>query len=415
MIRTIRGLFAPFAPAPRRRRPNRPALEALEGRQLLSYAWPPDRVNTTVEHLQSTEQGASDTASSGGGMKVVVWQDVYSSTDVDIRAQRYDAQGNKLGSEIGVDTSAAYDWQPRVAMDDQGNFVVAWTRGLGNGDPQVMVQRYSASGASLGSAFSVNPYRPYMQYGDTFAPDVAMDAHGNFAVVYQFEYSPTDYDIYAKLYNSQGASAGTVYVATSGQHEYQPSIAMTPGGAFAVAYTRQSDIYLARYQAGGAVVGTTVVANSASIEDTPSVAINYWGEAVVAYEVSPPGDYSLSDIMARRVDPYNNVGLPVGIATSAAGEFNPSVAMYRWGSEFVVAFDDYNGAWSDSLYVRAVAVSAHNTLLWTRGSATLHNALARPSIGLDATGNFLMSFTGQYGWSGAKGRDIWAVRGTLFT
>src|SRR4051812_50068627 len=87
----------------RRPRRQRPGLEALEGRQLMTLS-PEFLVNTTIRNAQFF----SDNASAANGTKVVVWADQFSTThlDNDIRAQMYNADGSKRGGEIIVEFSA---------------------------------------------------------------------------------------------------------------------------------------------------------------------------------------------------------------------------------------------------------------------------------------------------------------------
>ena len=58
-------------------------------------------VNTTTRNAQFD----SDNASSANGSSVVVWTDTFSPTDHDIRAQRFNASGGKVGPEIVVSVS----------------------------------------------------------------------------------------------------------------------------------------------------------------------------------------------------------------------------------------------------------------------------------------------------------------------
>src|SRR5436305_142931 len=112
--------------SPRARdRKRRPSLESLEGRQLMSlgaeFIGP---VNATTRNAQFE----SDNASSAGGASVVVWTDTFSSTDHDIRAQRYNSFGTKTGPEIVVSASGLDEGSPAVAMDGQGRFTVSWVQ-----------------------------------------------------------------------------------------------------------------------------------------------------------------------------------------------------------------------------------------------------------------------------------------------
>src|SRR4051812_29689299 len=108
----------------RRPRRQRPGIEALEGRQLLSLSSVEFGVNTTDRNAQFT----SDNASAANGIKVVVWADQFATdhVDNDIRAQMYNADGSKRGGEIIVEFSGLNQEEPHVAMDAIGNFVVAY-------------------------------------------------------------------------------------------------------------------------------------------------------------------------------------------------------------------------------------------------------------------------------------------------
>ena len=139
--------------SPRARdRKRRPSLEALEGRQLMSLgAEMIGTVNTTTRNAQFD----SDNATNFDGQTVVVWTDTFSTTDHDIRAQRFNPSGGKVGPEIVVSFSSLDESHPRVAIDGAGRFEVAWTQTLSNGDSNVVAQRFDANGVATGSLIQV--------------------------------------------------------------------------------------------------------------------------------------------------------------------------------------------------------------------------------------------------------------------
>src|SRR5262249_36238657 len=81
------------------------------------------QVNTTIDQ----DQAESANATSADGSRVVVWTD-YSTGNGDIKAQRFDAVGHRVGGEISVTSLNLNEHEPDVAMDANGNFVVVWTR-----------------------------------------------------------------------------------------------------------------------------------------------------------------------------------------------------------------------------------------------------------------------------------------------
>ena len=67
-------------------------------------------------------------------------------------------------------------------MDDSGDFVVAWQSKDQDGDKWgIYAQRFNASGAPQGGEFRVNTATSKEQQ----APSVAMDADGDFVVAWQ--------------------------------------------------------------------------------------------------------------------------------------------------------------------------------------------------------------------------------------
>jgi hypothetical protein len=358
-----------------RARKHRPELESLEGRQLLSVG-PEFLVNTTTRNAQFD----SDTARAANGRSVVVWTDTFSSTDHDIRAQRYNAAGFRQGPEIVVAGSSRDDDSPSVAMDPQGNFVVAWRQTQPGGDTNVLAQRFNAAGVPIGSTVQVG-VGTFKEHD----PDVAIDAFGRFTVAYVRDTNNNNPDVFAKRYDSQNNLLNVFNVGTSSRAETHPSIAMTPDGRFDVAYQFQfsssdDDVLLARFSSGGSLLGTTLVAGSSAREQAPSVAMDNFGNAVVAYQKFVGSDF---DIKARRVSPLGSLGAEINIQSTTAQETAPAVALKQGGGGFVVA---YNSASS----VKVTEVSAFDTVL-----ATIDAGSSRfgPAISIDGNNNYLLTDT----------------------
>lgn len=104
----------------------------------------------------------------------------------DILLRRFDNQGAPLGIESKVaDGNNNLDQTPSIAMDHQGNFVVAWDRyrDLCQNMLQcddILAQRYSAAGAKQGAALAVIANNNQNDIG----PQAAMDGNGKFVVMW---------------------------------------------------------------------------------------------------------------------------------------------------------------------------------------------------------------------------------------
>jgi hypothetical protein len=178
--------------------PDRPhrrlRFERLEPRAMLAAV--PVGAEFRVNTFTVLDQERPSAAMDADGDFVVVWmseQDGGSGTPgsysgaYGIYAQRYNTAGVPQGSEFRVNThTTGPQMDPIVAMDADGDFVVVWW-GEGAGDTGgVFAQRYNASGVAQGSEFRVNMLTTLAQ----FYPSVAMDADGDFVVAFSTDIFP---------------------------------------------------------------------------------------------------------------------------------------------------------------------------------------------------------------------------------
>lgn len=378
----------------------RPAVEDLEGRALMSVVGPEIHVNTaTALHQTQVDVGSAPVA---GGQSVMVWRHQFngSGTDTDIRGQRYDQFGNRLGGEFTIAANIFRESEPSVAVAANGSFVVVWTEDVNNsGNTNIVAQRFFANGVANGPRIQVAT--------DTrreFDPSVAMDAAGNFVVSYTLQFSGTDLDVYARRYNAAGVSLGTTVVAGSGLNEFSSSVARTADGRFAVAYqinngATGADIQLRRYSAAGGLVGTHTIANSTRAELDPEVAMDAFGNAMVAYQFAFSG--SDHDIYARRVSAGGLLGPNIAVETSTAFESNPAIAVDMNAGEFVVGYQRAGG-------VRVREMNANGTV---RNTTDIANASA-PAVAINGSDVYFMAYESS-NKAGDPGQGIFARRGIL--
>jgi hypothetical protein len=342
-------------------------------------------VNTTTRNAQFE----SDNASSANGTSVVVWTDTFSSTDHDIRAQLYNANGTPRGAEIAVSLSGLDEGDPAVAMDANGNFTVAWRQTQPGGDTNVVARRFNSNGVALTSVVQVG--------AGTFRetdPDVAMDPAGNFAVSYTRNTNNNNPDIFAKQYASNGVLLNVVNVATTAKAETHSSIAMAPDGRFDVAYQLQfsssdDDILVNRYGPTGVLFGTNAVATSGEREQAPSIAMDNFGNAVVAYQKFDPGFLGIGgdwDIKARRISGTTGLlnGGEINIRNTGSDEVLPSVALRRGGSGGFVVGYDRSGA------VEVAEVNGFNTVTAIRNAGS---SRVGPAVSISGADFYLLSYT----------------------
>jgi len=369
LFRSQSQRHAPTAAESRPRRPRRArlGLEALEGRQLMSLGLP-FQVNTTTRNVQAQEA----TATAANGMSVVVWTDTFRPStptnptpDHDIRAQMFNANGSKRGSEIVVEFSSLDQLHPTVAMDSNGNFVVAYEE-IVNGQKDVVARRVT-----------LDPSTGLPQVGDRVAgvsleptkneydPHVAMDNNGNFVITYTVDFNPTDQDIRAREFDSAGNFVRSLAfgAATGIDDETQSSVAMDHLGDFVIAYTRnkstgENEIDLARFTSNGTEIGANAITAGFKRISSSSVAMDDFSNVVVAYERDSGNGFSA--IGARRLL-FNSgtfFGNEIQIADDTRNISGTSVALRPNGGalgRFVVAYNVGSGA-------EVTEVNANNTI-----------------------------------------------------
>lgn len=300
------------------RRRTRPLVEPLEERLALSATpvGPQVHVNTFSGEQQAMPVVAMDQA----GDHVVVWQSNGQNVGVfDIFAQRYDAAGVPQGAEFKVSEAPVFARiVPAVAMDQAGNFVVAWeSRDQDSTDPNVparggiYARRFSAAGAALGGEFRVNT----TVFSEQEIPSIAMDPAGDFVVTWESVFQDgSGYGIFAQRYNAAGATQGgefQVNTTTQGD-QLNPTAAMDAAGDFVIAWqttpdtpaavASHFDILAQTYGASGVASGGEFQVNAANPNPQvhPAVALNASGSLVVAWEgflQTPPQD---DEIYAQR-------------------------------------------------------------------------------------------------------------------
>ncbi|MCU0527027.1 MAG: hypothetical protein MUF72_19650 [Elainella sp. Prado103] len=320
-------------------------------------------VNTYVSGRQENPDIAVDPL----GNFVITWQSFGQDGDgFGVFARSYNASADPLGSEFLVNTITSGDqFTPAVAIDSGGNFVVVWTsEGRGFSGEDVYGQRFDANTGLIGSEFKIN----LTTQQDQSNPDVAIDAVGNFVVVYESEFQDN---------NTNGRDGDG------------------------------SGIFLQRFNRAGAIVGREERVNTITDRDqtTPVVAMNGLGEFVVVWN-SDRQDGSSSGLFGQR---YNSAGIAIGrefqVNTTTRGrQLNPSVAIDDSGG-FVVSWQGENGRDDDGYGVYARRYSPNGSPIG--GEILVNSTIAgdqiEPAVAIDSAGHFTVIWVAEDGDSSGSG------------
>jgi hypothetical protein len=310
-----------------------------------------------------------DVAMTGSGFMVVWTGSGYSVSA--IKARRFDASGAPLASEFNVNsyiTSSQY-W-PSIAADRAGNFVVVWSSfGQDGSDGGIFGQRLSASGAPIGGEFAVNTYTTGGQYGAR----VAVDADGDFVVAWTGDgQDGSSLGVVGRRFSAAGVPRGgefQVNTSTIGVQRF-PAVASDGAGNFVIAWdggvAYYGVVHARRYDASGAPLTGELVVNQYTTltQGSASVDRDLAGNFVVTWT-----SYSLGaearDIRGRVFDPE---GVPLGAEfrvntyTTDDQAFS-SVALGNHG-DVVVVWDSYG---QDAPASGAVYAQRYSDLIFADG------------------------------------------------
>ncbi|MBU1628294.1 S8 family serine peptidase, partial [bacterium] len=244
------------------------------------------------------------------GNFVIAWSSKYQDDyGFGIYAKRFDSQGNPLGDEFRVNTY----WKrnqitPSVAMDNDGNFVIAWAGYRYSIGYDIYAQRYDKKGNPLGGEFRVNTYTTNCQNN----PVVAVDSIGNFVITWaSFEQDGSNYVIFAQRYNYKGSRLGKeIQVNTYTQdHQDLPTIAMDPLGNFLITWhSKYQDgssygIFAQLYDMNGNTIGNEFQVNTykRSNQQFPSAAMTNLDYYVITWSSNQQASQdSFTDIFAKQ-------------------------------------------------------------------------------------------------------------------
>lgn len=278
---------------------------------------------------------------------VVVWESASAQdgSRAGVYARRFDAAGTPLSAEFRINQfTLGAQARPAVAMDPAGDFVIAWEGAYQDGDGYgVYARRYNAQGAPLGPEELVN----VTTLGDQRQPSVAMDDAGNYTVAWQ-GLDASDEGVFARQFLADGTpltSEIPVNVTTT-DSQRAPQVACDPSGNFTIAWESRSQdvgtsgIYARLFDAGGQPISGEFRANTftAGEQTRPTVGIDAGGEVVIAWQ-SDGQDNAGAGVYAQRL---THLGVPFGPefrvhSTTTGDQSTPAIAMDKLG-DFVVAW-----------------------------------------------------------------------------
>ncbi len=355
-------------------------------------------------------------ARNSAGEFVVVWDGSSSANSGShLYARQYFANGTPKGAAFSI--SSAELSQTSLAMDEAGDFVVGWRYRDNAGYQHFAAQQVTAAGVLSGAPIEVAKIN-----GDG-AQSVAMDADGDFVVAWTDIESVTvplptgsysefvlgHSSTHARRYSRNGSAVGLpMLVSLSltdpapllGVYEVTPpSVAMDPEGDFVVAWgdrglLREPVVDARHYGKSGLPLGLPFRVDFPNLPsaDSPIVRMAADGSFVIAWTTdhsSGRNSYSGFDVYMKH---YSNLGLPrnFGVRVSTQVALSAAALALDAAGDVVLAWDNNPSYCCVPSNLMFQMYAANGTARGTNTLGTPGDNIGQPAAASDAQGNFVL-------------------------
>ena len=338
-------------------------------------------VNTTT----ASAQYEPTLAALSDGRFVAAWTDFSLSTgDTSgsaVFAQVFNADGSKSGAEFLVNTTTnSFQEQPTLTALTEGRFVAAWrdhSTSITNGT-EVRAQLFNADGSKSGTEFLVNT----ISTNDQWMPTLTTLTDGRFVAAWtdqsQSIDDPSGYAVRAQIFNADGSKSGTEFLVNTNpiNNQLAPTLAAVADGRFVAAWTTFSQsggdtsgsaVHAQVFNADGSRSGTEFLVNSTMTSDSdqadPNITSLTDGRFVAAWSdlSQSVGDTSSFSVRAQVFNADGSKsGAELLVNTTTTGlQAVPTLTALSDG-RFVAVWWDFSQTGGDTSYyaVRAQAFNA---------------------------------------------------------
>lgn len=367
------------------------------------------RVNTYI----SGNQEQPDIAIGSLGNFVITWQSYGQDGDENgIFARVYNDSDSPQSSDFQVNTTTSNDQTgPAIALDSNSNFVITWTsdQSTSGSGQDIYAQRFNANGDRIGAEFKVN----LSTLQDQSNPDVGMDGSGNFVVVYESEGQDNNTNgvdtsgtgIFGQLFNKNGAIVGKEFRINTYTDNDQsaPVVAVNAQGEFVVVWVSQGQdgagtgIFGQRYNNAGQTIGAEFEVNTETEGNqlNPAVAIDNNGDFVVAWQSDDGSqDKSGYGIYARRYDSNGNPQQDQFLvnSTTKRDQIEPAVAVDAASGDFTVVWASDQDGGDYGIFGQQFLNNADKTGDEFQISEDSNDDQTWPTLGLSSTSGFIAAW-----------------------
>jgi hypothetical protein len=332
---------------------------------------------------------------------VVAWMSYeQDGFDDGVFAQRFSSAGVAVGAEFRVNTyTSNLQRSPSVAVNADGDFLIAWhSNGQDGAGLGVFAQRFSSAGAAQGVEFQVNAYTT----GNQQLPSVAVDGDGEFVIAWASFQDGGLFGVFARRFTSMGVGLATEFQVNTYTVDVQntPKVAVEDDGDFVVAWesVKQDDgfdngVFAQRFSSAGVNLGGEFQVNNrtTSSQSTPSLAVNADGDFLIAWTGTGSQDGFAQGVFARR---FSSTGVALGPefginAFTTNAQSSPAVVVGAEGG-FLVVWGSVQDGFADGVFARRFSSAGVALALEFQVNTHTTNSQGHAAAAVDAEGDFVV-------------------------
>lgn len=303
------------------------------------------------------------------GGAVFAWMDMRNGMDMDIFAQRIDADGTVLWTPGGEPVCTAGNDQDHAAIagDGEGGAVICWTDGR-DWDYDLYAQRLNSSGTNV---FVSNGVAVCTAVMEQLEASITTDGHNGMFIAWRDRRDYAHFNIYAQRVDHIGNLLLTPDgnpIFTLGYDAHEPQIAFDGvGGAIIVWYDERNpyrDMFAQRVRTAGSVEwkvnGEEITNAVVGHVQSPDLVTDGLGNSFVAWSDGRSGTWN---VYAQHFDVNGHMlwtADGVKVVTGDHIQINPSTALDGDGGILVV-WQDYRNDQSD---IYAQRLNENGQPLW---------------------------------------------------
>jgi hypothetical protein len=276
-----------------------------------------------------------------------------STTDYDIKAKRVRWDGGLIGAEFNIKDDVDKQWLTSVAYNSADDeYLVVYNNWWAGGLRDIAAQRVRASDGALLSWRNIATGAG----GDgksRFFPDVAyQESRNEYLIAYSYEYSPTDWDIYARVASANlGTLGAELHIADDTDFQDHAALAAGPDEYLAVWDDGPSYVVSPLYRTirarrvawnGELQPAMVIIDETDEVHEWPDVAYGgLWGYSLCWHFELSFGD---RNVLGRRVEAGQNQGTGdiIAIDTRTCQQEGPDLVCDSLAHCLVAYMDGWN-------------------------------------------------------------------------